>query len=144
RGRVGRSARRGYAYLLSDPETANDLSQKRLRALEDLAQLGAGFRISQLDLDLRGAGDLFGEDQAGHLKLVGPALYRHLLDRAVKRARDEPVLEDYIPDLRLEVTGRIPADYIRDEQTRLEIHARSARVADEGEIDRLAGEIEDR
>jgi transcription-repair coupling factor (superfamily II helicase) len=145
RGRVGRSARQGFAYLLTDPDQKpSAASEARLEALRAFAQLGAGFQISAQDLDLRGAGDLFGEEQTGHIKLVGPALYRHLLDRAVARARGEAAPDDYVPDLNLEVTGSLEATYIADEEVRLEIYQRCAMAASADEIDYLEEEIEDR
>jgi transcription-repair coupling factor (superfamily II helicase) len=145
RGRVGRGARQGYAYLVSD-ESSNgtEASRERIRALQEHDRLGAGFAISQRDLDLRGAGELFGENQAGHIKLVGPALYRHLLDQAVKEARGEPVFSDILPSLNLEITGRIPRDYIGDEESRLEIYGRLAKANGDAAIDRLEDEVEDR
>jgi transcription-repair coupling factor (superfamily II helicase) len=142
RGRVGRSARRGFAYLLSDPEAEQtELSEERLRALQELERLGAGFAISERDLNLRGAGDLLGEDQAGHLKLVGPSLYRHLIERALLAARGDEA-EDYIPELNLDVAARVPFDYVADEEARLELYGRLARA--ETEADALEEEIEDR
>ncbi|MFC7398395.1 TRCF domain-containing protein [Chelatococcus sp. GCM10030263] len=145
RGRVGRGARRGFAYLLSDPEAQQtEISEERLQALQDLERLGAGFAISERDLNLRGAGDLLGEDQTGHLKLVGPSLYRHLIDRALRAARGEDVVEDYVPELNLDATARIPPDYVPDEEARLELYGRVARAATEGEVDELEDEIEDR
>jgi transcription-repair coupling factor (superfamily II helicase) len=145
RGRVGRSARRGYAYFLTDSSPKEmSVAAKRLRTLGEVTELGAGFRISRQDLDIRGAGDLFGENQTGHQKLVGPALYRHLLERALRQANGEIVPEDYVPELRLELAAAIPADYIRDEAVRLELYDRLAKASDSDAIHRLADEIEDR
>ena len=85
RGRVGRGRQRGWIYLLTDPGAKPPATDRRLRTLEALDRVGAGFAISARDLDLRGAGDLLGDAQAGHLRLVGIELYRHLLDRALAR-----------------------------------------------------------
>ncbi len=145
RGRVGRGAQRGYAYLLTDPDKALAApSEKRLKAIEQMTELGAGFRISQRDLDLRGAGDLFGEDQTGHMKLVGPELYRHLLERALRHGRGETLTEDFVPELRLEVAGHIPTDYIQDDAVRLELYDRIAKAEGADALERLLEEIEDR
>jgi transcription-repair coupling factor (superfamily II helicase) len=145
RGRVGRGARQGYVYLLSDPSLDHtEASRERIRALQEHDRLGAGFAISQRDLDIRGAGELFGESQAGHMKLLGPALYRHLLERAVKKARGEPVLSDILPSLNLEIAGRIPTDYVGDDEARLEIYGRLAKADADSAIDRLEEEVEDR
>ncbi|WP_342641524.1 helicase-related protein [Rhodoligotrophos ferricapiens] len=145
RGRVGRGGRRGYAYLMRDPQaSASPLSEKRLRVLQELNQLGAGFDISARDLDLRGAGDLFGAEQAGHLKLVGPALYRHLLDGALSVARGEPLPDETVPELNIGLSGRIPPKYIADEAVRLELYDRLAKVQLDGDIDTMGEEIADR
>jgi transcription-repair coupling factor (superfamily II helicase) len=145
RGRVGRGARRGYAYFITDPGAKEQsAAAKRIRALVEQAELGAGFKISQQDLSLRGAGDLFGEDQTGHLRLVGPALYRHLLERAFRQAKGESVPDDYVPELRLELATAIPADYIHDDAVRLEIYDRVAKASDIDIIHFLDEEIEDR
>src|SRR4051794_2332163 len=145
RGRVGRGRRRGTAYLLTDPEDKiAPATQKRLRTLETLDRLGAGFAISARDLDLRGAGDLLGEEQAGHVKLIGLRLYQHLLERALKTARGEQVEQDWSPDLRLGLTGMFPADYVPEEDVRLNLYARLAELASEAEIGGFREEIADR
>ncbi|WP_170984336.1 TRCF domain-containing protein [Rhodoligotrophos defluvii] len=145
RGRVGRAARRGYFYLLADPNTQRSAAaRKRLQTLQEVSGLGGGFEISARDLDLRGAGALFGEAQAGHLKLVGPGLYRHLLQRAVQMANGEQVSDDYVPEVNLEASGRIPEDYVADEAVRLELYGRLAKLPDEASIEAFSEEMEDR
>jgi transcription-repair coupling factor (superfamily II helicase) len=145
RGRVGRGRRRGTAYLLTDPdEKLSAATQKRLRTLEALDRLGAGFAISARDLDLRGAGDLLGEEQTGHVKLIGLALYQHLLERALKAARGELVEEDWSPDLRLGISGMFPADYVPEEEVRLNLYARLAAFTSEEEIANFEEEVADR
>jgi transcription-repair coupling factor (superfamily II helicase) len=146
RGRVGRGRSRGIAYLLTDPQDPVPAGAlRRLKALVDLDRLGAGFAISARDLDLRGAGDLIGEDQAGHLKAIGPGLYRHLLQRALRAARGEPIPPDWSPEIRLGAEGGlIPADYMPETDTRIELLARLARVRSLPRLDDLADEIEDR
>jgi transcription-repair coupling factor (superfamily II helicase) len=145
RGRVGRGRRRGTAYLLTDPdEKLSAATQKRLRTLETLDRLGAGFAISARDLDLRGAGDLLGDEQTGHVKLIGLGLYQHLLERALKSARGEVIEEDWSPDLRLGVTGMFPGDYVPDEEVRLNLYARLGELTIQEEIADFEDEIVDR
>jgi transcription-repair coupling factor (superfamily II helicase) len=145
RGRVGRGSRRGFAYLLTNPNAAKTkVAESRLRSVLDLNQLGAGFDISERDLDIRGAGDLLGPEQAGHVKLLGPDLYRHLLGRALERARGGEDDHDELPDVQLEISGSIPADYVRDDGIRLEIYSRIIRASTERDLDELEEEMEDR
>jgi transcription-repair coupling factor (superfamily II helicase) len=145
RGRVGRGNRRGFAYLLTEPDgKITPVAAKRLQILQDLNELGAGFAISGRDLDLRGAGDLLGEEQAGHLKLVGSELYRHLLGRAVSKARGEELIDDYLPEIHLEQSAAIPSDYVPDPEARLNLYARLAKARSEAEIEELESEIGDR
>ena len=145
RGRVGRGTRRGVAYLLTEPgQSLSPETERRLRTLEALNRLGAGFEISARDLDMRGAGELLGEEQAGHLQLVGLALYRHVLGRALTVASGGAVLDEWRPDVALGVAGRIPADYVPDEETRLNLYAEIDRAHDRASLDELAANIEDR
>ncbi|WP_458096309.1 DEAD/DEAH box helicase [Roseomonas sp. WA12] len=134
RGRVGRGRVRGTIILLTDPaEPPSALTLKRLKALEAFDRVGAGFAISARDMDLRGAGDLLGESQAGHLKLIGLELYQHLLDRALHTARGEPVEEDWTPMLSIAVPASIPRDYVEEEAARVELHARLAAILRRGD-----------
>ncbi|MFL9826737.1 DEAD/DEAH box helicase [Rhodoplanes sp. SY1] len=145
RGRVGRGARRAFAYFLSEPgQTKTAATEKRLAAIDDLSGLGAGFALSNRDLDLRGAGALFGEAQAGHIAIAGPELYAELLDRALRQARGEPVPDDVMPELHLGIEGRLPPDLVPDPDTRLSLHVRLARARDEEALDTIAAEIQDR
>jgi hypothetical protein len=144
RGRVGRGRSRGYLLLVTEEgaEIAPS-TMKRLRTMEALDQLGAGFAISARDLDLRGAGDILGEAQAGHLKLIGLGLYQHLLEQALRVARGEDV-EEWMPELHLGLAGRFPEAWIPEEEVRINLYARLARASSSGEVDALAEEIEDR
>jgi transcription-repair coupling factor (superfamily II helicase) len=146
RGRVGRGRQRAAAYLLHDPaEPLPPATEQRLRALETFEGLGAGFAISARDLDLRGAGDLLGDDQAGHLRLIGTELYQHLLKRALRAARGERVPEDWSPELNLDGVGYAnPSDYVPEPELRLNLYARIARLTDLEGVDDLAEEIVDR
>ncbi|HEY0352907.1 MAG TPA: TRCF domain-containing protein, partial [Enterovirga sp.] len=143
RGRVGRGRARGVAYLLLDPETEIPAAtRKRLETLETLDRLGAGFAISAEDLEQRGAGDLLGDTQAGHVKLIGSGLYRRLLERALIAARGETPPEEWTPELNIGVSGRIPPDYIPEAEVRVNLYARIARSA--GADSETRAEIEDR
>jgi transcription-repair coupling factor (superfamily II helicase) len=144
RGRVGRGQRRGTVHLLSDPAAPPPAAAlQRLRALEALDRLGAGFAVSARDLDLRGAGDLVGEDQAGHAKLVGLGLYQHLLQLALTAAKGERA-EDWSPEIELGLPSRIPEDYVPEPEIRLSLYTRLLRLRDGEAIEALAGEVEDR
>ncbi|MGY2052215.1 DEAD/DEAH box helicase [Methylobacterium sp. JK268] len=144
RGRVGRGQRRAAAYLLTEPGASLPrATEARLRALVALDRLGAGFALSARDLDLRGAGDLFGEEQAGHVRLIGLGLYRDLLERAVRAARGE-VPEAPPAEIRLGTAGRIPEGYIPEPELRLSLGARIVRLAEAEAVEALRGEIEDR
>ena len=148
RGRVGRGRVRGSIILLTDPaEPPSAATLKRLKALEAFDRVGAGFAISARDLDLRGAGELLGESQAGHLKLIGLDFYQHLMQRALQAARGEAPAEEWSPVLSIGIAAGIPRDYIESEASRVELHARlagMARAADAGRLEDLAEEIADR
>ncbi|MDJ0275420.1 helicase-related protein [Sphingomonas sp. 2R-10] len=144
RGRVGRGGRRGQVLLLTDPDQSiADATLKRLRTLQAFDRLGAGFAISARDLDLRGAGDLVGEAQAGHMKLIGIDLYQYLLCRALRAARGENV-DRIVPELHLGIAGRLPETWIPEAEVRLMLYGRLARIEDEGALDRFEEELEDR
>ncbi|WP_288582096.1 helicase-related protein [uncultured Methylobacterium sp.] len=144
RGRVGRGQRRGVTYLLTRPDRELPAAaEKRLRTLEALDRLGAGFAISARDLDLRGAGDLVGENQAGHVKLIGLGLYQHLLHLALRAAKGEPA-EDWAPEIHLGLAGDVPADYVPEPEVRLGLYTRLLRLGAPEEVEALRGEVEDR
>jgi transcription-repair coupling factor (superfamily II helicase) len=145
RGRVGRGRVRGVTYLITDPEQKiAPATEKRLKMLETLDRLGAGFAISARDLDQRGAGDLLGDEQAGHVKLIGPALYRHLLDRAMRLARGDAQGDDWSPELNIAIAGRIPEAYVAEPEARINLYARLARAESAEAVAVLGEEIEDR
>lgn len=144
RGRVGRGSRRGQVLLLTDAgHEIAPRTLKRLRTLEAFDRLGAGFAISARDLDLRGAGDLLGDTQAGHMKLIGIDLYQQLLEGALRQARGE-TWERWTPELQLGIEGRLPEEWIPEEELRVTIYARLARLTDAEAADALAAELEDR
>jgi transcription-repair coupling factor (superfamily II helicase) len=143
RGRVGRGSQRGFAHFLLENGIKNAAS-KRLQILARNSGLGAGFAVSAYDMNLRGPGNLLGQEQAGHLKLVGPDLYRHLLENSFLKASGEAAIDEDLPDLHLDVSGMIPTEYVADEGLRIEIYARLAKAASESVIDEIEDELQDR
>jgi len=144
RGRVGRGSRRGQILLLTDPDAKiAESTLKRLRTLQAFDRLGAGFAISARDLDMRGAGDLLGDAQAGHMKLIGVDLYQHLLGSALRTARGETV-EHWTPELHLGIAGCLPVSWIPEPDVRITLYSRLARITDLGGIEAFEAEIQDR
>ncbi len=145
RGRVGRSDRRAYAYLLVPPDRElSELARRRLAALKEFSDLGAGFKIAALDLELRGAGNLLGGQQSGHIEAVGFELYTTMLERTVRELKGELPEEAPEAQLNLGLNIRIPADYIPEENQRLRMYKRVAGVESESQLDDVAGELGDR
>ncbi len=145
RGRVGRSNRRAYAYLLIPPDKElTDVARKRLAALKEFSELGSGFKIAALDLELRGAGNLLGAEQSGQIAAVGFETYCRLLEETVRQLRGETVEELVRTNLRLQIDIHIPTDYIADETQRLRAYKRLAEIADEEHRARLEAELADR
>ncbi|MES2033085.1 MAG: DEAD/DEAH box helicase [Pseudomonadota bacterium] len=145
RGRVGRGRAQGIAYLLHDPdETPSEATRARLSTLEAFDRLGSGLSISARDLELRGAGDLVGDDQTGHLKLIGTALYQKLLTRAVEVAKGEISDLDWHPEVNVGITGAFPESYVPDVTVRINLYARLGRMTQPDEIEEFIEELEDR
>jgi transcription-repair coupling factor (superfamily II helicase) len=145
RGRVGRSDRRAFAYLLVPPDTVlSEVARKRLAAIREFSELGAGFRIAALDLELRGAGNLLGGQQSGHIQAVGLDLYVKLLEQAILELRGEPPKEAPRAALHLGVEMRIPPSYVPETHQRLSIYKRISQVRGEGDIEPLRAELRDR
>ena len=145
RGRVGRSNRRAYAYLLVPPDTElTEIARKRLAALKEFSDLGAGFKIAALDLELRGAGNLLGGEQHGHINSVGFDTYVRLLEETVRELKGEEVVPEIHSALNLGLDIRIPPDYIADENQRLRAYRQIANAADDAARDRAEKELEDR
>ncbi|HEY0034981.1 MAG TPA: TRCF domain-containing protein, partial [Devosia sp.] len=145
RGRVGRGRAQGFAYLLTDPdEEIADATRTRLATLETMDRLGSGFQIAARDLELRGAGDLLGEDQAGHVHLIGAGLYQQLLERALAAVKGEP-LETITPtQINAGLPAFIPSDYVPEAVVRINLYARLQRITKMPDIDDFADELEDR
>jgi transcription-repair coupling factor (superfamily II helicase) len=144
RGRVGRGKAQGMAYLTTVDEDLAEETRARLSTMVENDRLGAGLAISMQDLDLRGAGDIAGEDQAGHMRLIGVSLYQKLLERAVKASSKATMVGDEAAILNLGLAGTIPQEYVSDAAVRLNLYARLFRAADEREIDGFVEEFEDR
>ncbi|HEX6503560.1 MAG TPA: transcription-repair coupling factor [Terriglobales bacterium] len=145
RGRVGRSNRRAYAYLLLPSEIElTPIARRRLAALKEFSDLGAGFKIAALDLELRGAGNLLGGEQSGHIDAVGFELYTSMLDQAVRELKGEAAPEEEAIQLNLGLNIRIPADYIQEENQRLRMYKRIAGVENESQLSDVRSELQDR
>jgi transcription-repair coupling factor (superfamily II helicase) len=161
RGRVGRSRERAYAYLFYD--SAQGLSgdaAQRLAALSDYTELGAGFKVAMRDLEIRGAGNLLGDEQSGHVAALGFELYMQMLDQAVLEGlrtapagepgdglTPEDALQEDAPEpvrLDVNVDAYVPADYIAYEQAKIEVHRRVAAAVEVAEVEQLREELEDR
>jgi transcription-repair coupling factor (superfamily II helicase) len=145
RGRVGRSNRRAYAYLLIPREIElTPIARRRLAALKEFSDLGAGFKIAALDLELRGAGNLLGGEQSGHIEAIGFELYTQMLDRAIREMKGEAAPEEAELQLNLGLNIRIPGEYIPEENQRLRMYKRVAGVETEAQLSDVAAELEDR
>src|SRR5271170_4952923 len=153
RGRVGRSRERAYAYLLYDSAAAlTPEAAQRLSALSDYTELGAGFKIAMRDLEIRGAGNLLGDEQSGHVAALGFELYMQMLDEAVSAAGEEDDAngshppEELPEPVRLDVNvdAYVPADYVPYEQAKIEVHRRVAGAFEVADVEGLREELQDR
>ena len=145
RGRVGRSNQRAYAYLLVPPETIlSEVARKRLSAMKEFSELGAGFRIAALDLELRGAGNMLGRQQHGHIEAVGFDIYTQMLERAVSKLKGEEAAPEMRTTLSLGLDVRIPQDYIPSENLRLRTYKRISSIKTDDEKADVAKELADR
>jgi transcription-repair coupling factor (superfamily II helicase) len=143
RGRVGRYKHRAYCYMLLPPErNVTEVAQKRLKAIEQYSMLGAGFKIAMRDLEIRGAGNLLGAEQSGHIAAVGYEMYCRLLDEAVRDLKHEkPPATAAHTAIDVGVTGTIPKPYIPSDQRRLEAYRRIATAATEEELHRVSTDL---
>jgi transcription-repair coupling factor (superfamily II helicase) len=145
RGRVGRSNRRAYAYLLIPGEQElSPIARRRLAAIREFSDLGAGFRIAALDLELRGAGNILGGEQSGHMDALGFDLYTQMMERTVAELRGEAVEDDASVSLNLAVDVAIPDDYISDMGQRLRTYKRVSSARDEQTLSNIRTETQDR
>lgn len=145
RGRVGRHKHRAYCYLLIDedrhlpPEAA-----RRLRAIEEFSQMGAGFALAMRDLELRGAGNLLGTQQSGHIATVGYELYCAMLEKAVRELKNMPLTDTVDVSIDLPISAYFPRQYVTDMRTKIDLYRKLGRIAAEPELDDLRSELADR
>ncbi len=145
RGRVGRSNRRAYAFLMVPPDVElTPLARRRLAALKEFSDLGAGFKIAALDLELRGAGNMLGGEQSGHVDAVGFELYTSMLERTIRELKGEEVRAEITVQLNLGLNIRIPNHYIPEENQRLRMYKRMAGVESEQQLADVRAEMTDR
>lgn len=145
RGRVGRSNRTAYAFLMyKKNKMLKEIAEKRLQAIREFTELGSGFKIAMRDLEIRGAGNLLGERQHGHMAAVGYDLYCKMLNEAVKGLKGIAVVEDFITSVDLDVDAFIPPEYIVNEVQKLDIYKRIASIENQSESDDMKEELLDR
>jgi len=145
RGRVGRSRHRAYAYLICpDSSKLTADAQKRIEVIKELSELGSGFRIAAYDLEIRGAGELLGSSQSGHIAEVGFEVYTNLLEEAVMELKGQTPVTEIEPELQLKVSQYIPDDYIPDTRQKIGIYKQLATAKANEELDLLADELLDR
>jgi len=145
RGRVGRSNRRAYAYLLIPQDTElTEIARRRLAALKEFSDLGAGFKIAALDLELRGAGNMLGGEQSGHIEAVGFELYTSMLEAAVKELKGEGAEDRPTTQLNLGIALRIDESYVPEENQRLRLYKKIAGTQSAASITEIRAELEDR
>jgi transcription-repair coupling factor (superfamily II helicase) len=148
RGRIGRSKQRAYAYLTTPPDKKlTETATRRLEVLQSLDQLGAGFSIASHDMDIRGAGNLLGEEQSGHVREVGIELYQEMLEEAVsglKEGGEAETADQWSPTINLGASVLIPESYVADLNVRMSLYRRLAGIETATDIDRFAAELIDR
>ncbi len=145
RGRVGRDKHRAYCYLLiSEGKTVSSVAARRLKAIEEFSELGAGFKISMRDLEIRGAGNILGTEQTGHISTVGYELYCQLLENSVRRLKELPDKESPHVNLDLPITAYFPSSYIPPGRHKIDVYRKLSSVANMKELEEVANEIRDR
>jgi transcription-repair coupling factor (superfamily II helicase) len=145
RGRVGRYKHRAFCYLVLDErKSLTPNAARRLRAIEEFSELGAGFALAMRDLEIRGAGNLLGTQQSGHIAAVGYELYCQMLEGAVRKLKHLPAPETIEVDLELPGEAYLPRNYLPDMRLKIDLYRRMARVTTDEQIDELRSELEDR
>ncbi|MBR3641926.1 MAG: transcription-repair coupling factor, partial [Parasporobacterium sp.] len=145
RGRVGRSDRTAYAFLMyRKDKILAEIAENRLKAIREFSDLGSGIRIAMRDLEIRGAGNVLGAEQSGHMEAVGYELYCKLLNEAVSLLKGEHVLGDYDTTIDLSIDGFIPADYIKNEYEKLNMYKKISAIVNEEDQEDIRSELEDR
>jgi transcription-repair coupling factor (superfamily II helicase) len=145
RGRVGRSKNRAYAYLIVDPlKLLNPTAQRRLKAIEEFTELGAGFKIAMRDLEIRGAGNILGAEQSGHIAAIGYELYCQLLENAVRALKQQPPRVAVEVNVDLPWPAFLPRDYVPGQKLRIEVYRRLARLREPSKLADFRQELRDR
>lgn len=145
RGRIGRSARLAYAYFLYQPnKVLTEVGEKRLDAIRDFTELGSGFKIAMRDLSIRGAGNMLGAQQHGFIDSVGYDLYSQMLSDAIKERKGKKTIKKSNAEIDLKLEAYIPADYIADQEEKIEFYKKIKAVTDQDELDRIEDELIDR
>jgi transcription-repair coupling factor (superfamily II helicase) len=145
RGRVGRQKNRAYAYLIVNPiKMITPNAQKRLKAIEEFTELGAGFKIAMRDLEIRGAGNILGGEQSGHIAAIGYELYCQLLENAVRALKQQPPRVSVEVHVDLPWPAFLPRDYVPGQKLRIEVYRRLARLRDPQKLDDFRQELRDR
>lgn len=145
RGRVGRSDRAAYAFLMyKKDKLIKETAEKRLKAIREFTDLGSGIKVSMKDLEIRGAGNLLGADQSGHMEAVGYDLYCKMLNDAIKKERGEEVEEHFDTTVKLPFDAFIPSTYVRNEFIKLDLYKRISQIMDGSDYDDLVDEMTDR
>jgi transcription-repair coupling factor (superfamily II helicase) len=145
RGRVGRSKQRAYAYLIVNPvKMLTPTAQKRLKAIEEFTELGSGFKIAMRDLEIRGAGNILGSEQSGHIAAIGYELYCQLLENAVRALKQQPPRVAVEVNVDLPWPAFLPRDYVPGQKLRIEVYRRLARLRDPATLDDFRQELRDR
>ncbi len=145
KGRVGRSREKAFAYLLAPAEEAlTEVARRRLRAIQELSELGAGFRIAAQDLETRGAGNLLGKQQSGHIAAIGIDLYTQMMEEAIAELRGEEISPELETVINMRASAFIPEDYISDVSLRLAAYKEISSASDEAQLRDLADGLRDR
>jgi transcription-repair coupling factor (superfamily II helicase) len=145
RGRVGRSKETAYGYfLIPEGESISEDAQKRLSAIQEYAEVGHGFKLAMRDLEIRGAGELLGTRQSGHISSIGFELYSRLLEETINELSNKPITEEIEPEININVESYIPIEYIPDIQTRMEIYKKLAIAKNDDDLNKLSDELLDR
>ena len=145
RGRVGRSSRQGYAYLMYEKDKVlSEIAEKRLKAIREFTEFGSGFKIAMRDLEIRGAGNILGSQQHGHMAVIGYDLYVKMLNEAIRKVKGEPVVEEIDVEIDLTVNAYIPDTYIQDELTKIEMYKKIASIENKEDMMEVEEELEDR
>lgn len=145
RGRVGRSSRQGYSYFMYEKnKMLSEVAEKRLKAIKEFTEFGSGFKIAMRDLEIRGAGNILGSQQHGHMAVIGYDLYVKMLNESIRKVKGEEVVEQIDTEVDVNVNAYIPGTYIEDERTKIEIYKKIAAIENKKDKEDIEEEIEDR